>query len=133
MLFVDRKPVGIIEAKKEEEGFHLITVEEQSSEYAASKLKYLENDPLPFVFKSTGVLTRFTDHRDPKPRSRPIFSFFRPDTFREWMRQETSFRRRIKSLPVLPDAILMYGIQEIVSTEVVIFMLTCMLPGTESH
>lgn len=36
-------------------------VEEQSAGYAASKLKYLNNDPLPFVYESTGELTRFTD------------------------------------------------------------------------
>mgnify|MGYP001252751569 CR=1 FL=1 len=53
-LFVNRKPAGIIEAKKEEEGHHLITVEEQSAEYAASKLRYLNNDPLPFIYESTG-------------------------------------------------------------------------------
>nr|WP_223294190.1 hypothetical protein [Chlorobium phaeobacteroides] len=50
-------------------------VEEQSSGYAESKLKHLNNDPLPFVYESTGTLTRFTDYRDPKPRSRPVFTF----------------------------------------------------------
>ena len=46
VLFVDRKPVGIIEAKREEEGHRLTVVEEQSKEYANAKLKYLKNDPL---------------------------------------------------------------------------------------
>jgi type I restriction enzyme R subunit len=41
VLFVDRKPVGIIEAKREEEGVKLTTVEEQSAGYAGSQLKYL--------------------------------------------------------------------------------------------
>jgi len=36
-------------------------VEEQSSGFAESKLKHLNNDPLPFVYESTGTLTRFTD------------------------------------------------------------------------
>ena len=49
VLFVDRKPVGIIEAKRPELGVKLTTVEEQSEEYAAAKLKY-NNDPLPFVY-----------------------------------------------------------------------------------
>ena len=75
VLFVDGKPVGIIEAKKEEEGVHLTIHEDQSKDYADSKLKYLNNDPLPFVYESTGTLTRFTDYRDPKPRSRPFFAF----------------------------------------------------------
>jgi type I restriction enzyme, R subunit len=39
VLFVNRKPVGIIEAKKEEEGYHLTATEEQTREYAASKLR----------------------------------------------------------------------------------------------
>ena len=72
VLFVDRKPVGIIEAKKEEEAYRISDVEAQSGRYAHSRLKYLQNDPLPFVYESTGVLTRFTDFRDPKPRARDI-------------------------------------------------------------
>lgn len=40
VLFVDRKPVGVIEAKREEEGERLTTVEYQSSGYAKAKLKY---------------------------------------------------------------------------------------------
>ena len=75
ILFVDQKPVGVIEAKKEEEGYRLTSVEDQSVEYAKSKLKYLNNDPLPFVYESTGTITHFTDYRDPKPRARGMFSF----------------------------------------------------------
>ena len=68
ILFVHKKPVGVIEAKREEEGVRLTMHEDQSSEYAAAKLKYIiNNNPLPFVYESTGELTRFTDYRDPKP------------------------------------------------------------------
>lgn len=101
-LFVDRKPVGVIEAKKEEEGHHLTMVEEQSGEYAASKLRYLNNDPLPFIYESTGVLTRFTDRRDPKPRSRPVFTFHRPETFQARLKRVKSLRGRLQDLPDLP-------------------------------
>lgn len=52
VLFVEREPVGIIEAKREEEGHRLTVVEEQSKNYADSKLKYLDNEPLPFVYES---------------------------------------------------------------------------------
>lgn len=52
VLFVDRKPVGIIEAKREDEGYKLTVVEEQSKSYAKAKLKYLNNDPLPFVYRA---------------------------------------------------------------------------------
>jgi len=82
VLFVDRKPVGIIEAKREDEGHRLTVVEEQSSNYANAKLKYLNNDPLPFVYESTGTIARFTDYRDPKPRGRNVFSFHKPETNR---------------------------------------------------
>jgi type I restriction enzyme R subunit len=101
VLFVDKKPVGIIEAKREEEGHRLTTVEEQSNEYANSKLKYLNNDPLPFVYESTGDVTRFTDFRDPKPRSRPVFTFHRPETFRTWLKTEKSLRASLLDIPVL--------------------------------
>ena len=103
VLFLKRgQPVGIIEAKKEEEAHHLTVVEEQSTEYAHSKLKYLKNDPLPFVYESTGAVTRFTDYRDPKPRSRPVFSFHRPETFAGWLKQGRSLRDRLQDLPALP-------------------------------
>lgn len=100
VLFVDKKPVGIIEAKKDDEGHRLTVVEEQSSGYATSKLKYLNNDPLPFVYESTGEITRFTDFRDSKPRSRPVFSFYRPETFEEYLKKR-SLRKRLLDLPEL--------------------------------
>lgn len=101
VLFVHGKPVGVIEAKREEEGHRLTSVEEQSKEYAKSRLKYLNNDPLPFVYESTGDVTRFTDFRDPKPRSRPVFTFHRPETFRTWLKTEKSLRKSLLDIPVL--------------------------------
>lgn len=102
VLFVNKKPVGIIEAKKEEEGVRLTSHEQQSGEYAASKLKYLDNDPLPWVYESTGTITRFTDYSDPKPRSRPVFTFHKPETFIEWQLRGTTLRSRLHNLPSLP-------------------------------
>ena len=101
VLFVGKKPVGIIEAKREEEGFRLLTVEEQAEGYAKSKLKYLNNDPLPFVYESTGVLTRFTDMRDPKPRSRLVFSFYQPETLQEFIKEQQPLRERLFNIPAL--------------------------------
>lgn len=75
VLFVDGKPVGIVEAKRADKGYQLTTVEDQSKGYATAKLKYLNNDSLPFVYESTGVITRFTNYNDPKPRGRKVFSF----------------------------------------------------------
>jgi type I restriction enzyme, R subunit len=101
VLFVDRKPVGIIEAKREEEGHRLTVVENQSTEYAKAKLKYLDNDPLPFVYESTGTVTRFTDYRDPKPRGRSIFSFHKPETISDWLKKGKSLRARLLEIPEL--------------------------------
>jgi len=103
VLFVDKKPVGIIEAKRAEEAVHLTMHEDQSEGYAAAKLKYLNNEKLPFVYESTGDVTRFTDYRDTKPRSRPVFTFHRPATFLEWSKQDKSLRKRIQDIPALPE------------------------------
>jgi len=85
VLFVDKKPVGVIEAKKETLGQNITTVEDQTKDYAGAKLKWIQStgQPLPFLYEATGVITRFTDQRDPKPRSREVFSFHRPETLRE--------------------------------------------------
>ena len=101
-LFVDRIPVGVVEAKPETWGQRITTVEEQSGRYAAATLKWVDNSvPLPFVYESTGALIRFTDARDPKPRSREIFSFPKPATMRTWLNQPASLRTRLKQLPAL--------------------------------
>ena len=104
VLFVDRKPVGIIEAKREDEGHKLTVVEEQSKGYANAKLKYLDNDPLPYVYESTGTITRFTNYRDPKPRGRTVFSFHKPETIAQWVKKEKSLRDRLLSMPALDHA-----------------------------
>ncbi|MCK0115344.1 DEAD/DEAH box helicase family protein [Gelidibacter sp. F63206] len=101
VLFLDRKPVGIIEAKREDEGHRLTVVEDQSSNYTNAKLKYLNNDPLPFVYESTGTITRFTDYRDPKPRGRNVFWFHKPETIAEWLKKGKSLRERLLSMPDL--------------------------------
>jgi len=86
VLFEDRQPVGVIEGKREEEGHRLTLHENQAEYYAASQLIWIaDNNPFPFIYKSTGIVTRFTDRRDPKPKSRPVFAFVKPETLTEWM------------------------------------------------
>lgn len=102
VLFVNKKAVGIIEAKRQEEGVRLSTVEEQSVQYAHAKLRLLNNDPLPFVYESTGDITRFTDYRDPKPRARQVFTFHRPETFAQWIKDDKTLRARLQDIPALP-------------------------------
>lgn len=101
VLFVDRKPVGVIEAKQEEAGQNISTVEEQSFGYANAKLKYLNNEPLRFIYEATGVITRFTDLHDPKPRAREVFSFHTPQTLCNWSKQPKSLRSRFFDIPEL--------------------------------
>ena len=105
VLFVDKLAVGVIEAKCEEEGQHLTVHEPQTEGYAVAKLKWVNNrEPLPFLYEATGIITRFTDGRDPKPRSREVFSFHRPETLRDWLRDGDSLRARLAQLPPLnPD------------------------------
>jgi type I restriction enzyme R subunit len=102
VLFVKGNPVGIIEAKRIELGQNLSVVEEQGEDYANAKLKYLNNQPLPFVYVSTGEITKFTNYKEPKPRSREIFSFHRPETLLKWFQSEKSLRSGLLDIPELP-------------------------------
>ena len=79
MLFVDRRPIGVVEAKAV--GTPLSGVEPQTARYSAGLPPRLKpnawHTPLPFLYQSTGVETFFTDVRDPDPRSRRVFAFHR--------------------------------------------------------
>ncbi len=84
ILFVERKPVGVIEAKKE--GHTLSQVHDQTIRYAADDLKYVKKvNELPFQYESTGNETFFTDGRDPIPKQREIFNFHKPETLYEFI------------------------------------------------
>lgn len=100
ILFIERKPVGVVEAKKV--GETLSGVHEQTVRYATDKLKFLVNkNELPFQYESTGTETFFTDARDPVPRQREIFSFHRPETLNVWIKQSSLLRDRLKNFPPL--------------------------------
>ncbi len=102
VLFVDKKAVGIIEAKREDIAYKITDIEKQTMGYASAKLKWLSNqEPLSFLYESTGVITRFTNIRDPRPRSREVFTFHRPETLREWLEQANTLRGRLAGIPLL--------------------------------
>src|SRR3954470_16686620 len=66
LLLVDRKAVGVTEAKKV--GTLLSGVAEQSGHYAESLPDFIQAPApgrLPFLYESTGVETLFRDERDP--------------------------------------------------------------------
>lgn len=104
VLFVNREAVGVIEAKRDDAGEQLVVTESQTERYATSRLKWRANSqPLPFLFEATGEITRFTDGRDPAPRSREVFGFFRPETLAAWAAQPSTLRRRLReAMPPLP-------------------------------
>ena len=73
---LDKKPVGVVEAKPEIGARRSRQSRSNPPLMRAARLKWVNNqEPLPFVYESTGVLIRFTDGRDPKPRSRELFGF----------------------------------------------------------
>ena len=100
LLLVDRKPVGVVEAKKE--GTTLSGVADQSVRYASSVPDFLAaglDGPLPFHYESTGVETQFRDQRDPDSRSRQVFSFHRPETLAAWAGEPDTLRSRLLAMP----------------------------------
>jgi type I restriction enzyme R subunit len=103
LLYLDRKGVGAVEAKA---GGTLTGVEAQSAKYAAGLPDNLpaHRRPLPFLFESNGSVTFFTNGLDPKPRSRKVFIFPRPETLVEWLDQPAQLRARLNTLPPLDEA-----------------------------
>jgi len=85
LLFVDTKAVGVLEAKPE--GHTLTGVEPQSQHYAEGLPTNLQTAvrPLPFLYQSSGSITRFTNLLDPDPRSREVFAVHQPATLAEWL------------------------------------------------
>lgn len=113
ILFVDRQPVGVVEAKKPDEGVRFTMHEEQAEGYATAKLRWtIGQSTLPFIYLSTGEVTRHWDMRDPKPRAREVFSFHRPETLQEWLRQP-SLRQRLTELrPLDPEGPMSAGLRD---------------------
>lgn len=56
-LFIDGKPVGVIEAKKDQLGENITAVEGQSGRYANSTFRYITTDyKIRFAYEATGNL-----------------------------------------------------------------------------
>ena len=83
-LYLDRATVGVVEAKAHGA---LSGAEQQTMRYAirarGGERGVGEQRPR-FLFESNGHKTYFTDLRDPRPRSREVFNFPRPETLKEW-------------------------------------------------
>ena len=83
-------------------------------------------EPLPFLYLSTGAITKFTNLLDPEPRSRRIFQVHQPGALADWLAAETldawvkghggftaadnsrpsSFRARLRAMPSAEKAFL---------------------------
>ena len=101
-LFVDGKPVGVIEAKKSTAGENITTVEEQSVRYANSTFKWINHEyEIRFAYEATNKLIRFTDYKDIKYRSRKVFSFHRPEYLRSLLSVSDTIRNNMKNFPEL--------------------------------
>lgn len=105
LLFVDRNPVGVIEAKRDEAGENLTAHEAQTERYASARLKWRKDSPpLRFLYESTGQIIHFTDGGDPRPRARELFHFFQPQTLAAWAAQPDTLRSRLADqMPPLPE------------------------------
>ena len=99
-LFIEGVPVGVIEAKKTDEGENITAVEGQSSRYANSTFKWIKSIyRIRFAYEATDKLTRFTDYNDIKYRSRTVFSFHRPETLNALLKQADTVRNNMKHFP----------------------------------
>ena len=120
LLYVNRKAAGIVEAKPE--GHTLAGVETQSEKYSTGLPDNLPAHlrPLPFLYQSTGVETRFTNLLDPEPRSRALFAFHKPETLAAWLGVSESAResqdpdRQIAAEP--PDGFLSHNLPQKLKT-----------------
>jgi type I restriction enzyme R subunit len=100
MLFVDKIPLGVVEAKETEEGQNITTAETQTLRYANSSLKWqAPGHSIRFVYEVTDILTRFTDYSDDDERSREVFSFHRPETLLALSKEKSTLRNRLKIFP----------------------------------
>ena len=101
-LFVDGKPVGVVEAKQSQAGQSITDVEVQSGRYANSTFKWVKNDyTIRFAYEATDKLIRFTDYKDIKYRSRTVFSFHRPETLFDLIQHPDTIRNNMKQFPLL--------------------------------
>jgi type I restriction enzyme R subunit len=106
LLYLDRKVIGAIEAKKY--GETLTGVEPQSKRYSDGFQAVADEKgypcwelPLPFHYISTGIETVLVDLRDPAPKPRDLFAFHKPKTLAAWVQEGSALRKRLQLLPPL--------------------------------
>jgi type I restriction enzyme R subunit len=101
LLYADCRAIGVVEAKPE--GHTLTGVETQSGKYLDGLPDGLPHYhlPLPFAYESTGLVTQFTNARDPDARSREVFTFHRPDELIRLAKADHTLRGLLREMPAL--------------------------------
>ena len=101
ILFVDRKALGVVEAKKE--GTTLSAVAEQSARYPPPRTGSPSAGPIPCpsptsppASKPSSATSAIRDSR-----SRRVFAFHRPETLAELVQQPDTLRARLRQFPAL--------------------------------
>lgn len=103
LLFVAGKAAGVVEAKKA--GVTLSGVADQSDKYMGRLPEHLARwqDQLVFDYESSSEETYFRNMRDPKPRSRRVFTFHNPVTLHEWLKAPRTLRAALADMPPLDE------------------------------
>lgn len=98
-LFVGRILCGVVEAKPE--GSTLSGFAEQAARYMAGAPSHLvrSDGQVRFEYVASSSETIFRDHADPDSTSRIVFSFHRPETLERWIKDSTTLRARLQSMP----------------------------------
>jgi type I restriction enzyme R subunit len=101
LLYADGRAIGVVEAKPE--GHPLTGIETQSAKYLDGLPPSLPNYllPLPFAYESTGSETRFSNCLEPDARSRPVFTFHRPEELVRLVNLDDQVRALLRKLPPL--------------------------------
>jgi type I restriction enzyme R subunit len=99
LIFIDKNPVGVIEAKADDKGGILLSVSEQAKKYIESGLKYVNATiNMRFSYVATSIRTCFCDYGD-DARTREVFSFHRPETLAALLKDTSTLRNRMKIFP----------------------------------
>ena len=101
LLFVAGKACGVIEAKAAGATLSGVAVQAKGYQVSAPATLASWGTPLRFDYEASGTETLFSDRVDPEQRSRHVFSFHRPETLHGWLKEDSSLRARLATMPTL--------------------------------
>ena len=103
MLYADGKAIGVVEAKPV--GQSLVGIDTQTGKYLDGLPKILPHHrlPLPFGYESTGAVTLFRNTLESQSRSRPVFSFHRPEELIRLVGLDAQVRSLLRTMPAIHE------------------------------